>query len=244
MSVLQAHEPQMPWWHWVLLSTGAAGLVVGVTVLSAFGLAHQGADLADYLLLPRPPVIQSTAVAAWLGLLLAGQTVAPLVLFGFNKPLRGRMSRLFIPASPGAAGRWAAVAAAAVGLQVVWSAWAPPPAESWRLVEHLIYATLGGGRTGPLVILVVVAGLIIPIAEEVLFRGLLYGWLRRWGPWVAMTGSALLFGLPHGPAAAVPATVLGLGFAWLRERDGSLLGPALLHVLNNLAALLYISATL
>lgn len=244
MSVLQAHEPRIPWWKWAMLSTGAAGLVVGLTVLSAFGLAYQGADLADYLLLPRPPIIESTSVAAWLGLLLAGQTAAPLLLFWFSRPVRKRMSDLLAPVPPGAIGRWLAVAGAALALQIGWSAWAPAPGEGWRLVEHLIYATLAGGRTGPLIILVVVAGLIIPLAEEVLFRGLLYGWLRRWGPAVAMVGSALLFGLPHGPSSALPAALLGLGFAWLRERDGSLLGPVLLHVLNNLGALLYVSATL
>jgi membrane protease YdiL (CAAX protease family) len=73
-----------------------------------------------------------------------------------------------------------------------------------------------------------------PIAEEVLFRGYLHDLLRRWLPaWPAIGVGALLFGLLHGLAYALPIAVLGLWFGWLRERSGSLLPAVFGHALHN-----------
>ena len=46
--------------------------------------------------------------------------------------------------------------------------------------------------------LLVTVGLLVPLAEEVIFRGVLYSWLRRWGVALAVVVSALVFGLFHG----------------------------------------------
>jgi len=94
----------------------------------------------------------------------------------------------------------------------------------------------------------------IPLAtvmfEEVAFRGVLLGLLRKRLPvWPAVAVSAVLFGLWHvdgvvqrhdgpGLAAAVVGTVLattlaGLGFAWLRVRSDSLVAPVLAHWATN-----------
>lgn len=75
---------------------------------------------------------------------------------------------------------------------------------------------------------------IIPVCEEVLFRGALYGALRRMvSPAGAMVVSALAFGVAHDPAVIVPVASLGWLFAWVYERTGSLAAPCLLHMLNN-----------
>lgn len=76
----------------------------------------------------------------------------------------------------------------------------------------------------------------VPIAEEFLFRGLLYRWLRdRWGTWAGVFLSALTFALIHPPAAgAAPAIFLiGLALAWLYEKTGSLKPGMALHGANN-----------
>lgn len=73
-----------------------------------------------------------------------------------------------------------------------------------------------------------------PILEEFFFRGVLYGALRHHLPWLAAAGfSSLIFGALHGPAYALPLTVLGMLLAVLRERAGSLLVPILLHAFYN-----------
>jgi len=82
-----------------------------------------------------------------------------------------------------------------------------------------------------------VGGLISPVAEEMFFRGILFGFLRRWGAWVAVGGSTLLFVLAHAPARSVPLPQLvgGLLFAWAYEKEKNLLVPITIHALGNLA---------
>ena len=73
--------------------------------------------------------------------------------------------------------------------------------------------------------------------EELLFRGLLQGWLRPFGPVVAVAGSALLFALLHGRAPSVVAAAFGgtaLGLAALCS--GSLVPGMLFHLYNNTLA--------
>lgn len=80
-----------------------------------------------------------------------------------------------------------------------------------------------------------VAGLAVPFGEELLFRGVFYTWLRRWGIAVAMVGSASIFGLNHGLNVVLPATVvLGLLLAFAYERSGSIWPAVVGHVLYNL----------
>lgn len=80
--------------------------------------------------------------------------------------------------------------------------------------------------------------LVIPAAEELLFRGVVYGRLRGLvGAGPAVAASALLFGLVHANVVQfVYAGVLGLLLAYLLERTGNLLAPVLGHMAANLAA--------
>jgi hypothetical protein len=82
-----------------------------------------------------------------------------------------------------------------------------------------------------------VGGLIGPVAEEIFFRGLIYGYLRRWGFWAALALSTLIFTLMHTGAAGlpVPQIVGGLVFAVAYEIEKTLLVPITIHVLGNLA---------
>lgn len=104
------------------------------------------------------------------------------------------------------------------------------------------------------------------LLEEVAFRGVLPAvFEKRWGPRVAVGGSAALFGLWHvlpswtvgsanaavrgllpgiggrllTVAGAVTGTAaVGVGFSWLRRRSGSLLAPMVLHTSTNSLAYL------
>jgi hypothetical protein len=88
-----------------------------------------------------------------------------------------------------------------------------------------------------------------PIAEEVLFRGLVFRLLlERVTLWPAVALSALLFALIHLPywwasGAMPPATLVlrlgsiftyGVFFALLYRWSGSLYAPLISHILNNL----------
>ncbi len=82
--------------------------------------------------------------------------------------------------------------------------------------------------------------LLAAVAEEALFRRAAYGWLERWGPAVAVCGSALLFALIHVPLYGVLAFPVDLGagllFSWQRWAAGTWTVPAATHAAANLLA--------
>jgi hypothetical protein len=86
-------------------------------------------------------------------------------------------------------------------------------------------------------LLFLVGGLVGPVAEELYFRGMVYGSLRRWGFWPALALSTLMFSLLHAGASGLPITQIvgGLVFAVAYEIEKTLLVPITIHVLGNLA---------
>jgi membrane protease YdiL (CAAX protease family) len=80
---------------------------------------------------------------------------------------------------------------------------------------------------------------LAPLVEELVFRGLLYGWLAgRWGKNVGWIVSSLAFAAAHTePAHIVLVLPLGLLFGWLRKRTDSLLPSVVAHIANNGLAL-------
>jgi membrane protease YdiL (CAAX protease family) len=73
-----------------------------------------------------------------------------------------------------------------------------------------------------------------PVAEEYLFRGLLFRALdREWGGWHALIGSALFFGVYHPMLAWVPVTLVGVILAILFKSSGRLWPCVLLHASYN-----------
>ena len=82
-----------------------------------------------------------------------------------------------------------------------------------------------------------VGGLLGPAAEEFFFRGLVYGFFRRWGAAAAVTVSTMAFVLAHGPGQVSGLTQIagGLIFALAYEIHKKLTAPLTIHVLGNLA---------
>ena len=78
-----------------------------------------------------------------------------------------------------------------------------------------------------------------PLVEELVFRGLLYGWLAgRWGKTAGWIVSSLAFAAAHTePAHIILVFPLGLLFGWLRQRTDSLLPSLVAHIANNALAL-------
>ncbi len=83
-----------------------------------------------------------------------------------------------------------------------------------------------------------VLGLLAPVAEELVFRGLLYGWLAgRWSNLVAFLLSSLAFAAAHTePLHILLVLPLGFWFGWLRWRTGSLVPTIVAHIINNTIA--------
>lgn len=89
---------------------------------------------------------------------------------------------------------------------------------------------LQGGRLWIVALAVVAA----PLCEEFIFRGLIYGGLRRsMNAAQAMLMSAAIFAVVHPPLSMLPVFVLGLCTAWTYERGKTLLAPMLVHAIYN-----------
>lgn len=77
---------------------------------------------------------------------------------------------------------------------------------------------------------------IVPVTEEVTFRGVIFGQLRRgFGPWVSVFLSALLFGIMHGISVHIGyAIACGIIIAACYHLTDSLAAPILLHAVFNI----------
>lgn len=74
-----------------------------------------------------------------------------------------------------------------------------------------------------------------PIAEELLFRGYLFGRLReKFGFWLSAVVVSVVFGIVHMQwNVAVDVAVLSLFLCYLRERTGSIWASIVLHAIKN-----------
>ncbi|MBN2514428.1 MAG: CPBP family intramembrane metalloprotease [Deltaproteobacteria bacterium] len=93
---------------------------------------------------------------------------------------------------------------------------------------------------GVVMMYVIISVFIGPVAEEVFFRGIIYGFFRRWGIIAALIASSLLFILAHSVIRGVPVpqVVGGIVFALAYEIEGSLMVPIIIHILGNMAILI------
>jgi uncharacterized protein len=85
-----------------------------------------------------------------------------------------------------------------------------------------------------LIIFFLVGGVIAPISEEIFFRGILFGYLSKWGLFKAVIISTLIFVSFHLQAGLTQA-VGGVVFALSYHFGHSLLAPIIIHSLGNLA---------
>lgn len=101
---------------------------------------------------------------------------------------------------------------------------------------------------GPIELILTFLSLVIlpPIAEEIVFRGLIYTSLKKWIPlWGAVIGTCLLFAAGHLPEggsagplyiAAIDTFSLSLVLIYLREKTDGLWSSMTLHALKNCIA--------
>jgi CAAX protease family protein len=105
-----------------------------------------------------------------------------------------------------------------------------PPGETWLTALAIVALT----------------GFVIPVAEEVIFRGVFYNWLRgHVGILPAILLSSLVFGAAHGGLVlGAGAFALGVFFAIVYEGSRSLYPGIFLHAFNNTLKLTLMYAAL
>jgi sodium transport system permease protein len=208
--------------HWALAPAALFAGLAAMTVAAGLtaGLGMRPMLIASELALASPALI---ALAVGLGRAVMGLAPVPPSVVAI------------------ALGSGAALWAASLGLlELQYAVWTPPPGylQEFQRIHDLLRPH------GPLdAALSVLAIAVAPaVCEELLFRGLvlpsLLPLLRTAG---AVTASAVLFGAIHldfsgsGPTLyRVPfAIVVGVGFAFLRLRSGSLIPSMVAHAVVN-----------
>jgi membrane protease YdiL (CAAX protease family) len=96
-----------------------------------------------------------------------------------------------------------------------------------------------GGQSRPWLAFVGIA-MAAPAAEEILFRGLLFGATESRLPtkWTIVVTAAVFSGAHLQPIYFVPIFAVGLMLGWARQKSGGLGLPIVVHCLNNCVALL------
>ncbi len=80
---------------------------------------------------------------------------------------------------------------------------------------------------------------VVPIVEEVIYRGIIQRTATGLGvrPWTAIAATSVVFALMHGGAIAwhvMPGLfVLSLAFGWAYHKTGRLMAPILMHIAFN-----------
>src|ERR1035437_5023686 len=106
----------------------------------------------------------------------------------------------------------------------------------WPPEEQLAVTLLANTKSWWLrVYLGVFAVVLAPVAEEFIFRGMLYPFVKQLGsPRYALFGISAIFALIHLDAGTlVPLFVLALALTWLYEKTDNLLAPITAHSLFN-----------
>ena len=98
-----------------------------------------------------------------------------------------------------------------------------------------IYAMGATGGVGSIILATILLGILTPIGEEFLFRGVLANALLRYGALVGVVGSALIFAVMHGINMVFPAAlVAGLVAGEVFRRSGSIWPAVIVHIVFNL----------
>ena len=184
------------------------------------------------------PVGILVAVAVWFQVnrRLYQSPISLAAAFGFNRKNTGRCLLLGLATGLGlvliamAFALMSGVLIQAFGDQV----------EPQKLVTLIAEESAKQENIGPLIFFVVMAVAVAPVAEEILFRGILYPAIKQIGyPRVAAIGTALLFALFHVNLLTFASlTVVALGLIALYEFTDNLLAPITAHAVFNASNLI------
>jgi len=110
-------------------------------------------------------------------------------------------------------------------------------AEPQKLVTLIAEESAKQENIGTLIFFVVMAVVVAPIAEEILFRGILYPAIKQIGyPRLAAIGTALLFALFHVNLLTFASlTAVALALIALYEFTDNLLAPIIAHAIFNIS---------
>lgn len=222
----------------ILVYTGVAIIVslIGGAVIGANAyLDLQGVDLLDEYAVTEK-ILEITLPFAVLLQTIAAIIAVPLLYLMYKKDWKRRIYRVDHRSVAYYKKIYAFIAGAAACL-----------AANLILSFPWIYRFLGQGYdavseslfSGSVIVQWIGIGIIIPICEEFVFRGLIYMRLRdRVSVKPAIVISAVIFGVYHGNLLqGIYAFLLGILMAYMMEKYKSITAPCLFHVAANLLSM-------
>ncbi|MCG3129511.1 MAG: hypothetical protein FLDDKLPJ_00244 [Phycisphaerae bacterium] len=115
----------------------------------------------------------------------------------------------------------------------------------YKVESHRVVELLRGGVLPPVAVMTLWLGAVVvaPLCEEAFFRGIVQPALANWtSRAAAIAAAAVIFGAAHPQLHAIPPLiVLGVVLGVLYDRSRSVLIPAAVHALFNLATMLAVT---
>jgi ABC-2 type transport system permease protein len=175
------------------------------------------------------------AEAVWIAFCAAGAATYTIVRLIYWRARTADVPRMLTDGVPRAMlwGALGGIAASLIGFAYI------EVARAMDLFPALRNPAEAADRSLPLwlAILTIVAA---PLFEEFIFRGLIFGGLRRsLNVEMATLASAAIFAIVHPPASVIPIFVMGVFAALAYERTRMLAAPMLLHSIYNAAVLAF-----
>jgi len=100
---------------------------------------------------------------------------------------------------------------------------------------HVIFTIFrpAGSHTGATMI-VIASITIVPLLQEILLRGFLYGYLKKYNEWIAWIIVTIAFCVTEGQAAYWWYIILSAACFFVYHHEATILAPIALHMLNNI----------
>ena len=110
------------------------------------------------------------------------------------------------------------------------------------VIGHTLRQIIHGAMNAPLWLQIIGLGLLAPVAEEFLFRGLMFKRYReRHTFWMSALFSAVIFGFVHSASSHFFfSVIIGIASAYLYEKYDSIVAPIIFHVGVNLVFLTWL----
>jgi uncharacterized protein len=209
-------------------------IIVGLVVYAIVAIV----GVSQLKWLGLDPAVYGLILTSWTG-------VATLIAFAVAARLRIRLLSAFGVRRTSV--RWLLIGVAVgvvafvlKGLAIV--AWITVTGDTNNVQDVYADGTRGGLLS--LVLSMVFLVVFSPFGEELLYRGIVTNALLRYGPFVGVVGSTVIFALMHGINYTFPAAVVaGLATAEIFRRSGSIWPGFVVHVVFNLPSFLLVVLT-
>jgi len=229
------HKPWKPESLLWLGCTFMLALSPGAVVAGQFADGSVAQMAANITVLPVAILV---AVAVWLQVnrRFYQSSISLAAAFGFNRNNTGRCLMLGLVTGLGLV--LISMVLALLTSQLIHAL--GDQVEPQKLVTLIAEESAKKENIPTLIFFVVMAVVVAPIAEEILFRGILYSAIKQIGyPRLAAIGTALLFALFHVNLLTFASlTVVALGLIALYEFTDNLLAPITAHAVFNASNLI------